>query len=99
MIGIPLGILIGIVTGVSFLFLVHTAWRSSEDPKAIFSVVAHILAIPTFWFGGPWLTTTMLADVQPGSILTSYLVSLTCTFVAISIFILVKLVKRLGEGM
>ena len=98
MLGIPLGLLIGIVSSAAFLFLVRTAWRSpSKDPKTIVSLVGELLALPTFWFGGPWLTTALLENIQLSSILPYYLVSLTCTFAVPAVIVLIRLVIQIGN--
>jgi hypothetical protein len=97
MIGIALGLLIGVITGTAFLLLVLTA--KFTDAKAIISVVAEILAIPTFWLGGPWLTTTLMQQVDLNLILPSYLASLACTFLAAALYPLVRLVIRTGNAM
>jgi hypothetical protein len=98
MLGIPLGILIGIISGLTFVVLLHTAWSSTRDSKSIILLIAELLAIPTFWFGGTWLTTIMLKDIQLNTILPDYLVSLTCTFVVIAMYPLSMIVIQFGNN-
>ena len=95
-VGIALGILIGVVSGLVVLLLFNTGIRA---PKAIdiLPVVLEFLALPTFWFGGPWLTTSLLEIVDLNDILSSYLLSLTFTFVLIIIIPLFRLVIMLGN--
>jgi hypothetical protein len=82
-VGVPLGILIGSISGGVAILLIRTGWRAA-DVKGAIEVVAQLLAIPTFWFGGPWLTTTMLVSVEPAEIRSSYFISLTAVFVALA---------------
>jgi hypothetical protein len=97
MLGIPLGILIGVITGIAAVFVIRAAWGSPKNAKPILKLLAQLLAIPTFWFGGPWLTTTMLAQIELGKILPSYLVALACTFVGITLLPLFKIVVEVGN--
>ncbi len=86
MLGIPLGLLIGAVTGLVLLLLLRTAWATSARQwKNIISIVGEILALPTFWFGGPWLTSKLLADTDFTSILPYYMASLAVMFLIIVI--------------
>lgn len=50
-VGIPLGILVGIVSGAAFLIFLRTAFRGDAQKAA-----GSLLAMPTSWFAGGWLT-------------------------------------------
>jgi len=97
--GISLGLLIGLITGAVVALLLRTAGdeKNQKDVKAILSVVAELLAIPTFWFGGSWLTTRMLGAIDVTNILPFYMTSLVCTFTAIAIIPIKDLVIRTGR--
>ena len=97
MLGIPLGILIGVITGIAAVFVIRTAWSSPKNAKPILKLLGELLAIPTFWFGGPWLTTTMMARLELGTILPAYLVALACTFVGITLLPLFRIVVQVGN--
>lgn len=84
-VGIPLGALIGVVTGGVALLLFKTGWTET-DLAGLLKIIGQLLAIPAFWFGGPWLTTTMLADVDLDEIRASYLISLAVVFVPLAGF-------------
>lgn len=94
--GIALGILIGVVSGLVFLLLFRTAHRA-EKLRDILPAIPELLGIPTFWFGGPWLTTALLKIVELDDILPSYILSLTCTFVLITIMPLFRFVIMIGN--
>lgn len=96
--GIPLGILIGLVSGYVLTLLLRTAVSIKEPQvKDTLSVIGELFSIPTFWFGGPWVTGVFLKSVDRASILPQYMVSLAFTFLAIVIWPLIKLVISLGE--
>jgi hypothetical protein len=96
-VGIPLGALIGVVTGGVAILLFRTGW-SASDLAGLFKIISQLLAIPAFWFGGPWLTTTMLASVDLDEIRASYLISLAVVFVPLAGFPVVMMSWRAGQG-
>lgn len=96
--GIPLGILIGLITGIVALFLFRTAWNTpSKRIGKIITLTGELLSIPTFWFGGPWLTTKMFESIKLEALLSSYLISLACTFTPIALFILAIMMIKIGN--
>ncbi len=90
MIGIPIGFLIGIVTGTIFLILLRTFHGSKNgNTTSVMAIVSEILAIPTFWFGGPWITTSLLKLVSLPEMINWYISSLALvfsTFIALPVF-------------
>jgi hypothetical protein len=95
-VGIALGVLIGVLTGAVAIALFQAAWNES-DRTGILKVTGEILAIPTFWFGGPWLTTTMFASVGLDEIRSPYLISLAIVFAPIAGFIVVMKAWKVGR--
>ncbi len=96
--GIALGILIGLITGVVMMLLIRAAEATkSTDVKALLTVTGELLAIPTFWFGGPWVTTGLLESVDRAEILPPYMVSLAGTFVVVALYALVRLIISVGN--
>jgi hypothetical protein len=101
--GIVLGILIGITTGTVFLVLLRTfAELSRQGISKVITLTGELLALPTFWVGGPWLTSGLLKLVPLDVLINPYLISLVCTF---SLFVIypafrwiIKLGTSLGEG-
>lgn len=93
MIGYPLGILIGVITGVVLILLLKLIKQlfdksqqdknSQPNPSTYTKIIAEILALPTFWFGGPWVTTQFIQTMKLEEVLDSYLISLTLTFMLI----------------
>lgn len=95
-VGIALGILIGAVTGLVVVLILKTGTHASKlsDIKL---VIPEFLSIPTFWFGGPWLTTSLLELIELNDILDLYILSLTCTFVLVISFPAFRFIVNAGE--
>jgi hypothetical protein len=75
LLGITLGLLIGLLTSVLFVFLlkalvVNQGWATE------LKIIGEVLAIPTFWFGGPWLATKVLANLNWSDHIDAYAASL-----------------------
>jgi hypothetical protein len=98
MIGIPLGLLIGIVTGLVVCLIIKTAWTAPRlSIKSVATLVGQLLEIPTFWLGGPWISGSFLGEEKLTELLPYYISSLACTFGAISIYPLFNIVVSLGR--
>jgi hypothetical protein len=97
-VGLALGLLIGIISGTVFLLLLKTAVSASDKgASSIVTLTAQILAIPTFWTGGPWLTTKLLEPVQVHDLINPYVGSLAVTFCFISLYPAARWIIQLGE--
>jgi hypothetical protein len=97
-IGYPLGILIGVITGAvfnKFLSITEKAPKAKLSTFVTFS--GQILALPTFWFGGPWITTQFLQQVNLEEVLPGYLISLTLTFLLTTAFPLFRHIVKMGN--
>jgi hypothetical protein len=95
--GLTIGLLIGVITGTVFLLLLKTANQASERGVSIATLTSEILAIPTFWFGGPWLTTRMLKLVPIKELINPYLISLAAVFSLICLYPAARWIIQLGE--
>jgi hypothetical protein len=96
--GLALGFLIGIISGTVFLLLLKTAVSAPDKgASSIVTLTAGLLAMPTFWFGGPWLTTKLLEPVQVQDLLNPYVGSLAVTFSIISLYPAARWIIQLGE--
>jgi hypothetical protein len=94
----PIGVLIGAITGLVVVLMIRTAWRTaSNDIKGLLTLIGEFLVIPTFWFGGPWVSGKLLASSDPSGFLSAYLVALVITFTVIAVFPLVKIVINVGR--
>jgi hypothetical protein len=94
-IGIFVGVLIGVITGVILLVLLKTVHGANiNNASAVVAIVSEIAALPTFWFGGPWLTTTLLQLVPLNEFINPYIISLCLTFL---VFIAFPILKWIGQ--
>jgi hypothetical protein len=97
-VGLALGFLIGIISGTVFLLLLKTAVSASDKgASSIVTLIAQLLAIPTFWTGGPWLTTKLLESVQVQDLINPYVGSLAVTFCLFSLYPAARWIIQLGE--
>jgi hypothetical protein len=96
-----LGVLIGIVTGIVFALFLGAAYKSSSI-GAVLKVTPQLLAIPTFWFGGPWVTAELLNAARLDELVDSYVVFLAITFTAFvlgpAIRLIILISKRIREA-
>ena len=96
--GLALGVLIAMMSGFALILLVSTAVRDRGlHVRTTLALTGELLAIPTFWFGGPWVTTVLLTTVDLAQILPSYMISLSVTFTIIAFFPLLWLILSLGR--
>lgn len=95
--GIGLGILIGLISGTVALVLLRTANSLNRvNLKPIIAVTTEILAIPTFWFGGPWLTSNILVESPIADFVNPYVMTLACTFSILMAYPIFRWVVKVG---
>lgn len=98
-VGIVLGVLIGILSGAVFTLLLWAAVASDNFWSRGLAIVGEILALPIFWFGGPWVTTQLLKDVKWEVSIHPYMTCLGITFVIIVGYPLARLIIRVGRDL
>jgi hypothetical protein len=97
-IGIALGLLISLISGAVALVLLKTANKASlKDVSSLVALTSEILAIPTFWFSGAWLTGRLLKDIAPDKIMAPYSISLAVSFTLIVGYPIFRWIVSLGE--
>lgn len=87
-IGTPLGILIGLVSGIVVLWLFSTTRKATV--KEIPILIGQLLLLAGFWSGGAWAPGVFLKSTNIEEILPSYLLAIMCVFtpmVALGIFL------------
>lgn len=102
-VGIAIGILIGVVSATVALVLLKTANTASiKSVSSLIAITTEILAIPTFWFGGPWVAAGLLELVPLDRIINSYIVTLATTFLIVVAYPIgkwiIQLSRELGQG-
>lgn len=96
-IGVALGLLIGLISGAVALVLLKTANTASvKDVSSLVTLTTEILAIPTFWFGGPWVSATLLNLVSLPRIINPYIISVAISFTVIVSYPVFRLIVHLG---
>jgi hypothetical protein len=95
--GLCLGVLIGIITGYVLILLLRVAMTGKPGLKSNVSIVGELLAIPTFWFGGPWITNLLKLTPISDIILGSYIVALAVVFSGIATYPLLRMIIVLGS--
>jgi hypothetical protein len=91
--GPALGFFIGLISGFSALLLIRTAAMGAATLKATLAEITQLLAIPTFCFGGPWLTSALFNNVDLDDVLPAYAISLSITFALVAGFPLIMLIR------
>ncbi|NIM50651.1 MAG: hypothetical protein GTN78_03610 [Gemmatimonadales bacterium] len=98
LVGIALGILVGAVSGtVAVTFTRTLAQQSAKSAKTVIALTAEFLALPTSWFGGSWMTSSWLAEIDRAAIIQPYALSLAVTFMVVFGYPLVRYVIHQGN--
>lgn len=97
-VGIALGLLNGMLSAVVFVYLVKGLAESAGGLSDI-QIALKVLAIPTFWFGGPWVATRTLEAVDWEKQIEPYAVSLFLAFLLITILPMYVYIKRIASDM
>ena len=96
--GIFIGFLIGILSGTVTLVLLRAVSHTSiVKTKSVIAITFEFLAIPTFWFGGPWITTRLLETVNLQEILNPYIVSLAIVYLIMIIYPIFRWIVKVGD--
>ena len=99
MIGIPLGVLIGVVTGFALVLLLRTIiGKQRGASQVVATVIAQVLGIPAFWFGGSWVGTSLMQGIDAREMMPYYVTSLAVTFGLIAVWPLLRLVIAVGQA-
>jgi hypothetical protein len=95
MVGIALGVLMGVLSGAIFVFLLRDMVIFGNTLVHALKVVGEVISIPGFWFGGPWVTTGVLKDIEWALIIENYLIALSLVFLGISATTLLRFISRI----
>ena len=97
-VAVPLGILIGSVSGaVAILFLRTMVRNKPKSSKTVVALGTELLSLPSFWFGGSWITSKILENLDMDKILPVYILSLCVTFLIIFVYPAFWLVVRVAQ--
>ena len=96
--GVIIGFLIGLISGLVSIILLGIAVAATvSNVAAVSALIAELLAMPTFWLGGPWMSTAVFKLVELDQIFLPYLISLAITFIAIVIYPTIIIIAKFGE--
>jgi ABC-type dipeptide/oligopeptide/nickel transport system permease subunit len=95
-VGVALGLLIGVVSGFALLLALRVSASSEVALRTVLATIGQLLALPTFWFGGPWLTSSVMRTVDLAQAVPFYTISLALVFTAIAARPLLRFV--IGTG-
>ncbi|MCI0723057.1 MAG: hypothetical protein L0338_29460 [Acidobacteria bacterium] len=96
-VGSALGLLIGVVSGTVALVLLKTVNTAKlKDVSSLVTLTSEMLAIPTFWFGGPWVSATLLKLVSLERIINPYIIAVAISFTLIVSYPVFRWIVHLG---
>jgi hypothetical protein len=94
-VGIPLGFLIGVLSGALSLLFLRTLQIVRKDSVRVSSLLAQLAGIPALWFSVPF-GSKLLTSVPPTRLMTSYVITLALTWVTVIGWPLIRLVIATG---
>ncbi len=92
LLGPALGFFIGVLCGMAVVLLIRTAAAAKATLRTTVAEISQLLAIPTFSFGGPWLTSRWLQESQLDEVLPAYVASLSLTVAVVAGYPLFRLI-------
>jgi hypothetical protein len=97
---IGVGVLIAFVTGLwsDLVILWFSTSEKKSRSKRLRVAIVECLALPTFWFGGPWVSGQLLSNGNLGESLDYYVLSLAVGLLLIAGYPLICLIVRTGEA-
>lgn len=90
-VGIPLGILIGGLSGALSVQFLRTLQGVKRQVGSVLALVTQFAGIPTLWFAVPF-GSKALAGIDPSRLLTSYIITVALIWSALVSFPLIQLV-------
>jgi hypothetical protein len=96
LLGPALGFLIGLISGLSVLLLIRMAVTARATLRTTLAQISQLLAIPTFCFGGPWVTGQLMRHVDLDAMLPPYAIFLSVSFTLVAGYPLAMLVVATG---
>jgi hypothetical protein len=96
LISIPIGLFIGALSGLIFLFILKTGFKETSL-KHITAIIGELTALASFSLGGSWFAKGILKNVSGTDILAPYILSFAIMFFAIAARALYRAVIILGN--
>ncbi len=96
LIGIPLGIFIGTLSGYIFLLILRTGFKGT-GLKHISTLLGELTALVTFSLGGSWFANGILKGTEPSDIQSPYILAFAVTFFILTSKCLYRVIVKLGN--
>jgi hypothetical protein len=96
LIGIPVGVFVGVLSGVIFLLILRTGFEGTGLKHAT-ALIGELTALASFSLGGSWLAKGVLKDVGQADFLSPYILAFAVTFFVIIAKSLVRAVITIGN--
>jgi hypothetical protein len=108
-VGVAMGGLIGIITGVITLLILRDAFQRYAARRSWFEqafgrrqvsgirLATRMSSLPMLWFGAPWLSTVALAHLDWTELLPVYLVAVAISYLLVVAFPIVRLIIKVGR--
>ena len=101
-VGMALGILFGFLSSVPFGLFVRTAYQLGRDGEAsmgkVSAICGELFAMPGFWFGGHWLSSTMITRLDWENLTEPYILGLVYSFVPLGAVLVVAFIGKVAWG-
>lgn len=97
---VGVGVLIGVVSGLwsVMLLLWFTTSAKRGRSKRLRIALGECLSLPTFWFGGPWLSGRLMSIDQLNTSMGYYVLTLSAVFLVITGLPIFRLVVRTADA-
>jgi hypothetical protein len=79
------------------VLIIHRAASGKPTIKIVLAEIPQLLALPGFWFAGPWITSLAMSSSDFKVMLPTYTTSLAITFTLVSGYPLMRLSIALGN--
>jgi hypothetical protein len=96
LVGVPLGFLIGALSGALTLLFLRTLQDVRKQQRRVLDLTGQLAGIPSLWLSVPF-GSKLLANVRPERVLTSYILTLAVIWGLMVSWPLVKLVIATGN--
>ena len=97
MTGIALGVGIGLLSGIAIALLLWTILTQAPTVDTAVKVIGELLALPMFWFGGQWMQTAFIQEINSDELRTSYIPAAVVTLVIVASWPIYQAIVKIGR--
>jgi hypothetical protein len=92
-VGIPLGVLVGLLSGILSVLFLRTLQMVKREPKSVLMLIGQFAGVPALWLSVPF-GSRLLADTAPSELRTSYVITLAVVWVSVVLWPMVQLIVK-----